>query len=200
MSNYKKIILIFCSIIFITLLCLYLFYDLKFIDEFFYSKIISLKSDMSTDIFKFFTFLGSTLFIIILMILVLIFNKNLGIKLLISVIIVTIVNNLIKILICRDRPIDINLITETGYSFPSGHSITSVSSYGLLLYYLLLSKINKNVKKILIFILCIIMLMVPISRVYLGVHYFSDVVAGACLGIDWIILYTWFIEKKKNVK
>ena len=200
MRNYQKIILIFSSIIFITLLCLYLFSNLKFMDDFFYNKIILLKSDISTNIFKFFTFLGSTIFIIFLMISILIFNKEIGVKLLISVIVVTIVNNLLKIIVCRERPLDINLITETGYSFPSGHSITSVSSYGLLLYYLLLSKINKNVKNVLIILLCLIILMVPISRVYLGVHYFSDVLAGASLAIIWIILYTWFIERKKNVK
>ena len=62
-----------------------------------------------------------------------------------------------------------------------------------------MSKINKNVKKICIIVLCIVMIMIPLSRVYLGVHYFSDVLAGACLGIDWIILYTWFIDNKKNV-
>lgn len=199
MKLYKKIIFISCLTIFITLLCLYLFYDLKMFDEFFYSKIIYLKSDLFTSIFKFFTFLGSTLFIIFLMISILFFNRKVGIKLLISVICITILNNLIKIIVCRQRPIDINLITETGYSFPSGHSITSVSSYGLLLYYLLLSKINKNVKKICTIVLCVVMIMIPLSRVYLGVHYFSDVLAGACLGIDWIILYTWFIDKKKNV-
>lgn len=197
MKNYKKIIIITCSIIFITLMNLYLFSNLTFFDEFFYSKIISLKSDSATNIFKFITFLGGTIFIISLILFSILLNKKIGFSILFNVIFVAILNNVIKIIICRQRPVDINLIVETGYSFPSGHSITAVSTYGLILYYLYLSKFNKKIKVLLSILVSVVMISIPISRVYLGVHYFSDVLAGSCLGVIWLMLYTTYIEEKR---
>lgn len=197
MRTYKKVIILICSIIFITLLNLYLFSDLTFFDEFFYNKIICLKSENATNIFKFITFLGGGIFIIFLILFFLFANRKAGLSILFSVFFVTVLNNLIKIIICRPRPVDINLIVETGYSFPSGHSITAISTYGLILYYLYRCKFNKVLKKILLVIVSIIMILIPVSRVYLGVHFFSDIVAGSSLGVIWLLLYTSYIENKR---
>lgn len=196
MKTYKKVVIAISSVIFITLLLMYLFSDLSSFDEFFYKRIIFFKSDFFTNVFKCITFLGSGVFLIGLVIVSILSNKKIGISILISVLFVNILNNLIKIIVCRHRPLDINLIVETGYSFPSGHSINSISAYGLIFYYLYISKFEKNLKKVLLILIFLIMILVPISRVYLGVHYFSDVVAGSCLGIIWIMLYTTYLEKK----
>jgi undecaprenyl-diphosphatase len=98
----------------------------------------------------------------------------------------SILNELFKVLFHRERPNVLRLVDVTGFSFPSGHSMTSLSFYGFLVYIFL-----KNVKSIYIRImvaasLSILILLIGISRVYLGVHYASDVLAGFSEGLTWL--------------
>ncbi len=87
----------------------------------------------------------------------------------------------IKLLIARPRPGDILNIgffmEETGYSFPSGHSIASFSAFSIL-----------GIKYGYIYIFIFLALMVAISRIYLGVHYPSDVLVGSALGIIFALI------------
>lgn len=78
----------------------------------------------------------------------------------------------------RERPNILRLIPIDGYSFPSGHSIISVSFYGYLITYIL-----EHTKKTWLIILGVLFILgIGFSRIYLGVHYFSDVLAGYSLG------------------
>lgn len=78
----------------------------------------------------------------------------------------------------RERPDILRLIPIDGYSFPSGHSIISVSFYGYLMTYF----IEHSKKNILFLPGVFFILGIGFSRIYLGVHYFSDVLAGYSLG------------------
>lgn len=85
--------------------------------------------------------------IITLLILVLaIKDKKIKISLVINLLGITIINNLIKVIIARPRPEINKLVTETGYSFPSGHSITSMVFYGYLVYLTYKYINNKKIK------------------------------------------------------
>lgn len=88
----------------------------------------------------------------------------------------------LKYLILRPRPIS-QLITETGYSFPSGHATIAMVFFGMLIY--LFKDEIKNESKRYLFIVVNILLILDISfsRIYLNVHYFSDVLAGLVLGL-----------------
>ena len=88
-----------------------------------------------------------------------------------------------------------NLITEKGYSFPSGHSMVSFAYYGLLIYLIYKYIDNKVLKYILIFILTTIILLVGLSRIYLGVHYTTDVLGGYIFGLLYLIIFINYIEK-----
>ncbi len=98
-----------------------------------------------------------------------------------------IVETLLKLIIQRERPLP-SLITETGFSFPSGHATMSTIFLVLLIY------AYKNEIKSLcwrnIFIALAVggFFAVAISRVYLGVHWASDVIAGIALGLFWLTL------------
>ncbi len=196
MNFKKKLIIISLSIIFILLVVLYYTNSIDIIDNFFYDKLILLKNSFTTNIFKFFTHLGGFFGTVLLIVIVSIVNKKKGIYFLLNIGIILLLNFIIKNIIMRARPIDINMIIETGYSFPSGHTMTSVASYGLIIYYLFNSNLKKLFKISLISLSFVAMLMIPISRVYLGVHFFSDILAGACLSIIWLILYTNYLKSK----
>lgn len=106
-------------------------------------------------------------------------------------------NAAIKLLFMRSRPSLDHLVTETSYSFPSGHSTGSVLFYGTLI--LLLPQFIKNRKLCLPLqiILGVGIFFIGISRVYLGVHFPSDVLAGFCFGLAWLLMgYPIYLEKR----
>lgn len=93
-------------------------------------------------------------------------------------------NKLIKTAVQRPRPDDVvHLISEGGFSFPSGHSITSMFVFGLLIFLVRSNVRNKTAANVLTAVLSIPMILIGLSRIYLGVHYPTDVLAGWCLGI-----------------
>lgn len=162
-----------------------------------YKFITFYKTDTLTSIFKFITFFGSTFFIVFLCILFLIIfwkNKK-GYLISICLIVSTFLNNVIKVMVRRDRPFELMLVKENTFSFPSGHTMASLSMYGLLIYFIYTSNLSKNAKVILISFLALLTLSIAISRIYLGAHYATDVIAGILLSLVWLICFVKIIEK-----
>lgn len=93
---------------------------------------------------------------------------------------------LLKYLFQRKRPLSPLLKTAKGLSFPSGHAIMSVTFYGLLLYILLHTIDIDWLKYIMVILLVWVIAGIGFSRVYLRVHYASDVVAGFIIGLLWL--------------
>ncbi|MDQ6757930.1 MAG: phosphatase PAP2 family protein [Bacteroidota bacterium] len=101
---------------------------------------------------------------------------------------------LLKALFKRKRPLD-PLEHAAGLSFPSGHAIMSVTFYGLLIYIVSQTIKNKPVKLSLIILLIIFIQMIGFSRVYLRVHYASDVAVGYIAGFVWLLISLEVIKK-----
>jgi len=89
---------------------------------------------------------------------------------------------ILKILIARPRPID-GLILENDFSFPSGHATIAISFYGFLTYIAVQNADTKFEKNIGLLFGISIIILIGLSRLYLGVHYTSDVIAGYCVGL-----------------
>lgn len=87
----------------------------------------------------------------------------------------------IKMLVARPRPAGEHLTYATGYSFPSGHSMLSLVFYGFVVYLLLSSGAIQR-KTAPIFTAAVLVLLIGISRIYLNVHYASDVLSGFIIG------------------
>ncbi len=102
-------------------------------------------------------------------------------------------NNAIKHAIARHRPVFENpLLSLTTYSFPSGHTLATTVFYGVLTAWLLQRETGAGVATGMRVLTCAgaaaMVLLVALSRVYLGAHYFSDVAAAALLGMAWLIV------------
>ena len=148
-------------------------------------------SDFATPIAKFITNFGGAIFLIILTILLLVVlkNKKVGLSICTNLVVVTILNQLLKRLLQRPRPTEFRIIEENGYSFPSGHSMVSMAFYGYLIYLIYRFVKNKYLKWISIVLLSLLICLIGISRIYLGVHYTSDVLGGFLISISYLVIY-----------
>ena len=148
------------------------------------------------EFFKIFTNFGDFYIPAIILVCILIFVKNKWIFILQSggYAIAGIITYVSKLLAGRPRPILALIEIPTSYSFPSGHTLTSIVFYTLLCY--ILTYYIKGSKRIfLIFLSFMFALLIAISRVYLGVHYFSDVIGGIIIGIPCLLMCINIIEK-----
>ena len=155
------------------------------------------KFNVSTPIAKFITNFGGAIFVISLttILFFVIKDKKIGISIITNLGIVTILNQIIKFIMQRPRPTEFRIIEETGYSFPSGHSMVSLAFYGYLIYLIYKYVNNKHLKRTLIIILSVLICIIGVSRIYLGVHYTSDVLGGFLISFAYLIIYIELVNK-----
>ena len=104
----------------------------------------------------------------------------------------------LKLVFQRPRPNVSHLVEESGYSFPSGHAMT-ITTFGILLiFFLWQSKLSKNKKVFGSILIVLLILLVSFSRVFLGVHYASDILAGIMLGCAFsLFCCSYYFHQKK---
>ena len=162
-------------------------------------KLVStfLISDFATPIAKFITNFGGAIILIVLAFMLFIFikNKKIGVSIISNLAIITVLNQLLKRIVQRPRPTEFRIVEESGYSFPSGHSMVSMAFYGYLIYLIYKYVKNKYLKWISIILLSILICSIGISRIYLGVHYTSDVLGGFFISISYLIIYISAVNK-----
>lgn len=170
----------------------------KGFDEAVYSLVRSLESSFFDKYFIFITKLGNESTIIVLVILLLILFKSEQLLILFSALASVVSNQLIKHIIMRPRPDVLKLIEQGGYSFPSGHSMIAIAVYGLLLYFVNVKIKNKYLKYGLSFLLVLLILSIGISRIYVGVHYASDVFGGFLLATVELIALIALVKRRSR--
>ena len=197
-KNIKWIILFICILITVLIAEDVMEKEIMELDTIGY-KIMSehIISDTITPIAKAITQFGGAIFLITLSIILLLIikNKKIGILIWINLAISTILNQILKNIIQRPRPTEFRIINENGYSFPSGHSMASAAFYGFLIYLIYKKVKNKYLKWTLISLLSILIILIGASRVYLGVHYTSDVIAGILISTSYLIMFISIIKK-----
>jgi membrane-associated phospholipid phosphatase len=98
-----------------------------------------------------------------------------------------VLNQMLKELFARPRPYFVDpLLSETSYSFPSSHAMLSLVAYGVLAYFSVLALRSWRAKTAVVFAVALLVTLIGVSRMYLGAHYFSDVLAGFAAGGLWL--------------
>ena len=96
-------------------------------------------------------------------------------------------NTLLKKIINRARPTAAHLVSVKTLSYPSGHAMSAMAFYGFMIYLLFTFKMNKYLKAALISVCGLMILAIGFSRVYLGVHFPSDIAGGYIAGFIWVV-------------
>lgn len=109
-----------------------------------------------------------------------------------------------KTFISRERPADVAYYVVEHFSFPSGHATTVIAMFGLLAYFLWRHYHTHPNRGLVLWLAAVLIIIVGFSRIYLGVHYLSDVLAGFLLGALWLLVGISLVEvmsyrKKKKV-
>jgi undecaprenyl-diphosphatase len=158
-------------------------------------------NNINTDVMQVFTFLGTHTFLIpanlILVAYFLFIKKRRWYSITVPVVVLSslLLMFLLKLIFHRDRPLTPLLEAAQGYSFPSGHALMSITFYGLLIFLVWQNEKNVWAKWILSILLVLLINFIGVSRVYLRVHYASDVLAGFCVGLMWLLLSLWVLTK-----
>lgn len=169
------------------------------IDTSVYSLITRMMSTNTTAVMIFISYLGSAITLITLSIafIMLLKNKKNASYIVLNLTLVFLLNRILKVIVARPRPSILRLVVEDGYSFPSGHAMVSMGFYGFLIYLIWMNIKNKKVKYPLVIFLSLLILFIGISRIYLGVHYFTDVIGGFIIAIIYLVAFIKFIYKRK---
>lgn len=199
-KNYKWIIFFLFFVIFLAIAEDVFEQEIFEFDSVVYNFLVNNRNEVLNNFFKIITQFGSAIVLIIITILCVIFIRDKKYKILVPANLVTIaiINIVLKNFFLRPRPDELRLIEETGYSFPSGHAMASTAFYGLLIYIVHEKIENKILRNTICIMLGLLILLISISRIYVGVHYTSDVIAGTCFSIAYLILITRLIKSQND--
>ncbi len=189
MKRWEIIIISLCLIIFSIICFLVCNYEVLDIDMLLYNYVnLHIRGDFFTSLFSLITYFGGFFFIFLMALLIFIFSKKYRWFITLDIAFCSLLNYFIKLLVLRPRPIN-SLISENGYSFPSGHTMISVAFYGIIIYLIFKNVKTKYLRYSLSFILLLFIFLIAFSRIYLSVHYFTDVLSALLLGLAYLIVY-----------
>ena len=208
-NNLKFLIIQFILFSLLIFLIISVSLNLNFItkiDNFIFNLCDIIRNKFVNNLMLIFTFLGESITIILILIILLLFkNKKISYPVIYLTSLSAIINYILKNLVQRARPVGefvknliINYKFPTSYSFPSGHSQTSIVFYFALSYFLLDNLYKGKHKKLYLTLITLIPILITISRVVLGVHYFSDVLCSVIIAL--IILTNYFNFKTNKIR
>lgn len=166
---------------------------------------LSARSELLTRVMKSITFLGDAKFVIAAIIFILVF-LTLKKKYVYSIALALVAGGsfitsfLMKDIFARSRPQEHQLVVENGFSFPSGHAIIAIALYGMLTYFLVKHFQKKYAKMAAVSAGVAVIAAIGVSRVYLGVHWPSDVLGSYVFGGTWLAILIYLLEKRDMIQ
>jgi undecaprenyl-diphosphatase len=195
-----NVFMIISLIIFIIICYLLLTNKLSIIDNYIYNSISRMINNTNTEIMKGITSFGNVDLIILISFFILVLLINHPKYYLYGPAIFFVAGSsdaisfILKDIFHRSRPDVLRLVTENSYSFPSAHSLVSICFYGIIIYQVIKMLKGKS-RYIVTSLLVLLIILIGLSRIYLGVHYFSDIIGGYCIGFIWLIVCIRLIKR-----
>jgi membrane-associated phospholipid phosphatase len=174
---------------------------IRTIDENFLQLLYSVRLPFLNNFFVFITNLGSFYFVSLISVLFILFLISKRENRVMIAYVVTLATTygsvyLLKMGFGRMRPLEeIAYIIEKSYSFPSAHAAIAVAYIGFFLFYL---KQRQSLRKTTMVIGLVLMTLIGLSRIYLGVHYLSDVIGGIAIGFFWLYIIRKFVWHRRG--
>lgn len=182
----KKLIIVLLALAFSIITFFVLFSETLHVDTVIREGLYSLRNPVFTAIFKGITFWGNKETVAVICLILLFFSSKkmqIALPLIVSAVISVMLQTAMKIGFGRERPdLALRLVEAGGFSFPSGHSMTVLVFYGATLLVCRQHLTNKIAVKVLSVLLPLLIFLIGISRIYLGVHFPTDVLAGWAMG------------------
>lgn len=189
-KNIKKALVIFISAIII----LYLIIVAFVLEENYIDNLNVSQKDSVIAFFKIITRFGDWYTILAIVIASFILkNKNYFKYIVLNTVMLVALNQILKFAFQRPRP-SLNILNATGYSFPSGHAMVNAGFYGFIIFLVISSNIKKIYKILLSIVLSVLIILIGISRIYLGAHYITDVIAGMCFSVIYLVIYVDLVK------
>ena len=196
----RNIILVISAIILFIFLAIAIKADYLYgFESWFYDEAIEHMSDPLTFILTVITHIGGPIGITIICATIFVIPKTrnrIFIPVSLSVSIAFILNTILKAIFARERPNILRLVSETYYSFPSGHAMVNMALYFILMIYTYKLIKNKKVKILIYTFLSTLIFSIGFTRIYLGVHYAGDIIGGWLLG--FAVRITVYMGMKKS--
>ncbi|MBR6528536.1 MAG: phosphatase PAP2 family protein [Firmicutes bacterium] len=159
---------------------------------------VSIRNDFLNMVVSFITHCGDTITIVALCAILVILptRKKYGFPVTISALLGLAIYKPMKHVFLRARPdVMYHIVEQGGYSFPSGHTTSSIIVYGILLYLIRKHCKNETLKNILSAVCLVFIFCIGPSRLYVGVHWFTDVLAGAFIAMGVLNVVITVLER-----
>jgi len=196
-KDIKMIIIWICAFLFIGLTVMVFTGIMHSVDDGVQAFILHIRNSKLTNVFTVITNIGGAYALLSISVLLLLIKRDKKISLMIAInlAMVFITSQIFKFIFRRSRPAEIFLVNATGYSYPSGHMMVSSAFYFYILY-LINKKVKNKIIKAIIFIFTVLLVfLIGFSRIYLGVHYTTDIIGGLILAILYLMIYIKSTEK-----
>ena len=205
--NFIRIDLVTQLLLILASLCLLLLVKIVFIDHndswdnYFVNFAMRHRGDSLSSLMFFFTRLGDHGVMIGLYVLLTTFilfyikDRLLALKIVIIALSTVGLMHLLKLIFKRERPLSEFILDAVGYSFPSGHTMNSFVFFCVLIFLSNRFIKNKSLKSLFLVLFIFTSLMIGFSRIYLGVHFFTDILAGLCFGYIWFYISNILLDK-----
>lgn len=167
-----------------------------FVDEFMKDRLQALQTEGSLAFFAVITEMGGEIGIISTLVvsLLLLWRKKQYASMIIfplAIIVTNFVNKWLKAVVARERPLLDEAVEELSYSFPSGHAMLSVVTYGFIVFLIVNGKFGKATRAAAVAAAIVLIIIIGLSRIVLSEHYPSDVLGGYCLGGMLLVVFLY---------
>ena len=192
-TNRRTLLVLACLGIFLFLMVEVLEGEAMRIDQLAYWAIVeNLRADWLTPIMEAFSALATPMVLVGMLLVIAAFapGRRPGWFCTVNLALAALLNVVLKAIVQRPRPEGFRLAVETGFSFPSGHSMAAMAFFGLIVWMVWRYERDRGQRLLLTGAFSFIIVMIGVSRVYLGVHYASDVIGGFCASLIWLAAYT----------